>query len=264
MNRALRFFCTATAMLCVTVGICYIFRDDTPTAKTAGLEISGRLAGLGEPTAAQSNPDNSPTPTVQEQEDVPEGKSSVPVSSSSSLGSDEESVSANVPGSEPQEKSGADAAESEEIPAGMAYREVADSLRESGESAVQKTENEDSAASPSVTAEAEKSTQAAEQSSPHRVTSAQFVMQGSLIKLVLHGDAPMKGQYFILKDPERVVLDLNGAWRIDVPRVPGNRLIKAVRVGYYSEKTRLVFDMKTRGKVSLVPLDQNALELHIR
>ena len=74
----------------------------------------------------------------------------------------------------------------------------------------------------------------------------------------------MVGHYSILKEPERVVLDLAGNWELEVPRVPSNRLIKAVRVGQHEDKTRLVFDMKTEGKVALVPLNRNSLELRIQ
>ena len=96
------------------------------------------------------------------------------------------------------------------------------------------------------------------------VTSARFVMEGSLIKLVLRGNSPMVGHFSQLKDPERVVLDLAGNWTIQPPRVPSNRLIQAVRIGQHADKTRLVFDLKTEGKAALVPLTRNSLELHIR
>lgn len=96
------------------------------------------------------------------------------------------------------------------------------------------------------------------------VTSAKFSMQGSQIKLVLQGNAPMVGHYFTLSEPDRVVLDLAGNWEIEVPRVPSNRLIQSVRVGQHDDKTRIVFDMKTAGKVALVPLNRNSLELRIQ
>ena len=96
------------------------------------------------------------------------------------------------------------------------------------------------------------------------VTSAKFSMKGSLIKLVLQGNAPMVGHYSILGNPDRVVLDLAGNWEITVPRVPSNRLIQAVRVGQHEDKTRIVFDMKTMGRVALVPLNRNSLELSIQ
>ena len=96
------------------------------------------------------------------------------------------------------------------------------------------------------------------------VTSAKFSMKGSLIKLTLRGNSPMIGHYYVLEDPDRVVLDLAGNWKIDVPKVPSNRLIGAVRVGQHEDKTRLVFDMKTTGRVALVPLNRNALERRIQ
>jgi hypothetical protein len=96
------------------------------------------------------------------------------------------------------------------------------------------------------------------------VTSAKFSMKGSLIKLTLRGNSPMIGHFYVLEDPDRVVLDLAGNWQIEVPKVPSNRLIGAVRVGQHEDKTRLVFDMKNTGRVALVPLNRNALELRIQ
>ena len=96
------------------------------------------------------------------------------------------------------------------------------------------------------------------------VTSARFAMHGSQIKLILQGNAPMVGHYFSLENPDRIVLDLAGNWEVQVPKVPSNRLIRAVRVGQHDDKTRIVFDMKTQGKAALVPLNRNALELRIQ
>ena len=96
------------------------------------------------------------------------------------------------------------------------------------------------------------------------VTSAKFSMKGSLIKLVLQGNAPMVGHCSILGNPDRVVLDLAGNWELEAPRVPSNRLVQAVRVGQHEDKTRIVLDMKTMGKVALVPVNRNALELSIQ
>ena len=97
-----------------------------------------------------------------------------------------------------------------------------------------------------------------------RVTSAKFSMKGSLIKLVLQGNASMVGHCSVLGNPDRVVLDLAGNWELEVPRVPSNRLVQAVRVGQHDDKTRIVLDMKTMGKVALVPLNRNCLELSIQ
>ncbi|WP_446424261.1 AMIN domain-containing protein [Mailhella sp.] len=96
------------------------------------------------------------------------------------------------------------------------------------------------------------------------ITSAKYAMKGSLIKLVLHGNAPMVGNFYVLTEPDRVVLDLAGNWEVELPKVPSNRLIAAARVGQHDDKTRLVFDMKNTGKVALVPLNRNALELRIQ
>ena len=99
--------------------------------------------------------------------------------------------------------------------------------------------------SPAVKSAPEKSAAEKPASYDRVVTSAKFVMQGSLIKLVLKGNAPMVGHYYVLESPDRVVLDLAGNWQVELPKVPSNRLIKAARVGQHDDKTRLVFDMKT-------------------
>lgn len=96
------------------------------------------------------------------------------------------------------------------------------------------------------------------------VTSAKFSMKGSLIKLVLQGNAPMVGHCSVLGNPNRVVLDLAGNWALEAPHVPSNRLVQAVRVGQHDDKTRIVLDMKTMGKVALVPVNRNSLELSIQ
>ena len=96
------------------------------------------------------------------------------------------------------------------------------------------------------------------------ITSAKYAMKGSLIKLVLRGNAPMVGNFYVLTEPDRVVLDLAGNWEVELPKVPSNRLISVARVGQHDDKTRIVFDMKNTGKVALVPLNRNALELRIQ
>ena len=114
---------------------------------------------------------------------------------------------------------------------------------------------------------AEKTAEKTEKAEPRYervVTSARFAMHGSQIKLILQGNAPMVGHYFSLENPDRIVLDLAGNWEVQVPKVPSNRLIRAVRVGHHDDKTRIVFDMKTQGKAALVPLNRNALELRIQ
>lgn len=143
-----------------------------------------------------------------------------------------------------EEKTGAVSGDS---PASQALAEVRSDL--SGETPVEK---------PAATPEK------AEPQYERVVTSARFSMQGSQIKLTLQGNAPMVGHYFTLENPDRVVLDLAGNWEIKMPGVPSNRLIRAVRIGQHDDKTRIVFDMKTRGKAALVPLNRNALELCIQ
>ena len=283
MSRALCLVGTAAVMLCVTVGICYMVQEDPSSMKTSGREMSGRLAGLDAVAAA-------PAPQVPV---VQEAGSAAPVSGSlapaasavvSEKPGGDAPARAEVPAPAPREEpvkpavqepakpapelsaplAPADKEPAASAPAGT-VKEESSAQKESAvpEAAPAEVHKKEAAAEPAPASAREKKAQA-EEPFVREVTSAKFVMQGSLIKLVLRGNASMVGHYSVLKEPDRVVLDLAGNWKIEVPRVPSNRLIKAVRVGHHDDMTRLVFDMKTTGKVALVPLNRNALELRIR
>ena len=267
-------------MLCVTVGIWYMVQEDPSSLKSSGREMSGRLAGLDAvatpvpqtaPSAVQdivSAAPSSGSRTAVEQTEAeapahdaavapaPREESVKPAVQEPAKPAPE--VSAPLASAEKEAVSGKGNAVSE--PAKPATEESS-AGKEAAPAPVQ--QKKETAAEPAPAPAQEKKAQA-EEPFVREVTSAKFVMQGSLIKLVLRGNASMVGHYSVLKNPNRVVLDLAGSWKIEVPRVPSNRLIKAVRVGHHDDKTRLVFDMKTTGKVALVPLNRNALELHIR
>jgi len=97
------------------------------------------------------------------------------------------------------------------------------------------------------------------------VTSATLTMDGELVTLRLTGSDALAGRAFILKDPYRVVLDLEGNWKIQPPRVPSNRMVRTLRVGEQGGNTRLVFDMRVRpGNAGLTQINAHTLELKIR
>jgi hypothetical protein len=67
--------------------------------------------------------------------------------------------------------------------------------------------------------------------------------------LVIEGDSALPVRQFVLEGPDRLVVDLPGSWRnLKAPAVPGNNLIKDVRLGRYGDADRLVLDLKTRLK----------------
>ena len=81
----------------------------------------------------------------------------------------------------------------------------------------------------------------------------------------LTGVSALKGKAFALKEPDRLVVDLDGSWGIDLERTPGNHLIKSVRAGSQEANTRLVFDLLKAPKAfKLVQVDPKTLELQIR
>ena len=301
MRRTLRLFVYAVAMLVAAVGVAALLKDD-PGYEAGRSEVSGKLVGLTE--YQENKDKNAETAASSEARETASAKTasggseeggeisapfdtrpaSVATASSSASGAvdskasapkterapeasspliKKEGVSESKDASSPAEKKNAPQATPKaekaapEPPAKSSENEAAD--KRSAEAA-NKTAAETRASASEATAETTKAAPKYERV----VTSAKFSMQGSQIKLILQGNAPMVGHYFTLGDPDRVVLDLAGNWEIEMPRVPSNRLIQSARVGQHDDKTRIVFDMKTMGKVALVPLNRNALELRIQ
>ncbi|MCH5276509.1 MAG: AMIN domain-containing protein [Desulfovibrionaceae bacterium] len=97
------------------------------------------------------------------------------------------------------------------------------------------------------------------------VTGAVLTMDGDVVTLKLQGNDAMRGKAFMLTEPDRVVLDLEGDWKMEVPRVPSNRMVKALRTGRQGAATRLVFDMRVKPvKVDVTKPGASSLELTIR
>jgi hypothetical protein len=81
----------------------------------------------------------------------------------------------------------------------------------------------------------------------------------------LTGVSALKGKAFALKEPDRVVLDLNGSWGVNLGKIPVNARIKSVRAGTQGSNTRLVFDLHNAPKsFKLVQVDPKTLELQMR
>lgn len=66
---------------------------------------------------------------------------------------------------------------------------------------------------------------------------------GKEISFRLTGAAPVKVKTLLLTNPDRYVVDLQGEWGIELPRVPKNLLLKGIRVGQREGATRLVFEL---------------------
>lgn len=97
------------------------------------------------------------------------------------------------------------------------------------------------------------------------VTAAVLTMDGDVVTLNLQGSDAIQGKAFMLTEPDRVVLDIEGDWKVEVPRVPSNRMVKALRTGSQGKATRLVFDMKVKPvRVNVAKSGASSLELTIR
>lgn len=77
------------------------------------------------------------------------------------------------------------------------------------------------------------------------------------------GAAPLKFKTMLLKDPHRYVVDLQGNWGIQVPRVPKDLWIRDIRVGHHEGATRLVFEL-TRAPESARAVQINAHTVEVR
>ena len=283
-------------MLIVAVGVAAVLKDD-PGYEAGRSEISGKLVGLTEYQEKRSSEDSEVRTDGDESRAASVGRMLDAVGDGAA---DRKAPSASAPfdtrpgsvasvgaGDKKTEVKKADASEKEQRAAAPARSSLKDKdpavETEGGKKSASVSSKKSSAEEvapkqaevPSAKAAPEQASAASQSSAENAsedkkpqyervVTSARFSMQGSQIKLVLQGNAPMVGHYFTLAEPDRVVLDLAGNWDVAVPRVPSNRLIEAVRVGQHDDKTRIVFDMKTQGKVALVPLNRNSLELRIQ
>lgn len=94
---------------------------------------------------------------------------------------------------------------------------------------------------------------------------ASIKFAGSTAILHLEGDAAMQYKTFVLKEPDRMVVDLNGAWDVKTTAVPSNRVIKTVRVGKPGEKTRIVLDLsKSPESHEVVKVNANTIEVRVK
>ena len=75
---------------------------------------------------------------------------------------------------------------------------------------------------------------------------------------------PLKFSHFTIKDPDRLVVDLEGKWQIKAPGVPKNSAVTNVRLGKDDDKTRIVIDLK--GKLQprfILSKDGRTLDIRI-
>lgn len=85
----------------------------------------------------------------------------------------------------------------------------------------------------------------------------------SLVRIL--GTDGMQYKTMHLKNPERVVVDLDGAWTVKAPGVPTNKYISNIRIGKQRDKTRIVIDLRqTPENVRFVKQGTDTLDVRIR
>lgn len=99
---------------------------------------------------------------------------------------------------------------------------------------------------------------------PHTLTKFVVLVRekGATVRLV--SETPMTYKSMALPDPDRMVVDLEGAWQIKAPGVPRNDVVTNVRLGKEASKTRIVIDLsqKVRSRVILSP-DRKTLDIRL-
>ena len=90
-------------------------------------------------------------------------------------------------------------------------------------------------------------------------------LDGKQVLFRFTGAGALDGKGFMLTDPPRYVVDLQGSWGIQLPKVPANDLVKSIRAGRQEANTRLVFDLArplTNGQMQKV--NKETLEIRLR
>jgi hypothetical protein len=72
-----------------------------------------------------------------------------------------------------------------------------------------------------------------------------FRFDGSKLIFYVRGSRPFEHSVFTLSKPDRLVVDVKGAWtKVSTPQTPSNRLVKNTRSGVYKDHVRFVLDLK--------------------
>lgn len=95
--------------------------------------------------------------------------------------------------------------------------------------------------------------------------SATRLELGKSVVFRMTGAAPIKTKTLLLTGPDRYVVDLQGKWGIQLPRVPKDLWISGIRLGHHEDSTRLVFELtRTPESAKVVKINDRTVEVRIR
>ncbi|MDR2124933.1 MAG: AMIN domain-containing protein [Desulfovibrio sp.] len=100
---------------------------------------------------------------------------------------------------------------------------------------------------------------------PHTLKNVSLTFAGNDMSLRLEADSAFPCKTFTLSGPDRLVIDLPGAWKgMKAPTVPGNRIVRKARVGLQSDGARLVLDLSSPLKKHKVEQNGNVVEILVQ
>lgn len=88
-------------------------------------------------------------------------------------------------------------------------------------------------------------------------------LSGKGIVFRISGADKLEGKAFILPDPQRYVVDLQGEWAMRLPTVPANAFVKKIRYGKQEDNTRMVIDLDGEKKCQMVRINPTTLEFRV-
>ncbi|MDR2603763.1 MAG: AMIN domain-containing protein [Desulfovibrio sp.] len=101
--------------------------------------------------------------------------------------------------------------------------------------------------------------------SAHTLKNISLTFAGNDMLLQLEADSAFPCKTFSLSGPDRLVIDLPGAWKgMKAPTVPGNRIVKKARMGLQSDSARLVLDLSSPLKNHKVEQRGNVVEILVQ
>lgn len=88
---------------------------------------------------------------------------------------------------------------------------------------------------------------------------------GKAVVFRVSGAENLVAKTMMLSKPDRYVVDLQGNWGIQLPKVPNNPLLNNIRTGQQQTATRLVFELKRKPQsAQIVKINAKTLEVRIK
>jgi len=105
-----------------------------------------------------------------------------------------------------------------------------------------------------------------EQASPAKIRTGKVIVfardKGATVRL--SSAEPIAYKHMVLKEPDRVVVDLQGSWSVSAAGVPRNVLVTNIRFGSFPGRTRVVIDMKDTPRQTRLSQSKDRRQLDVR